>query len=171
MLAALLASSGVGDTGDDSTDVADKTLVVLGVVFDRPFILELLLVRWRVGGDVRDVSMLNGAVCISCAGDSMADEGAVVEDGSRGVIGCEPIVWLAYSIPSDGKVWLLFSRPLKSGGGPDRICIFGSMANAPVLASGEKLNEVVGLTGAKEEAPLSLMSLANDVVDCEAFCR
>ena len=70
MFAACLASSCVGETGDDSIGVFDKALTAMGVPDDRPVILELLLDRRSGGGgEVRAVLMANGCFRASVAGD------------------------------------------------------------------------------------------------------
>lgn len=63
----------------------EMALVVTGVAEDRAM-LELLLLRCSVDGDVIFVSMLKGVACNSCIGESRADEGAVEVGGCRGVI-------------------------------------------------------------------------------------
>jgi hypothetical protein len=94
VFAARRASSWEGDTGDESIDAALLVLllpvavVVADGAVERPpvFILELLLLRWRTGGDVRAVSMGDMMAFMLRAGDSRADD--VADDGGwRGVMG------------------------------------------------------------------------------------
>lgn len=62
MLAARRASSGEGETGDESRDVE---VMATGVAVDLAVILELLLLRCSIGGEVILVSRANGVMCVS----------------------------------------------------------------------------------------------------------
>jgi len=118
VFAARRASSWEGDTGDESIDAALLVLLPVAVVVaelaaERPpvFMLELLPLRWRTGGDVRAVSMGDMMTFMLRAGDSRAED--VADDGGcRGVMGSadDGACWLIASMFSDGNVLLLFSR-------------------------------------------------------------
>jgi hypothetical protein len=95
--AARLASSWVGELGEDST-----ALDSIGVVVVLPPRLLLLRLWCSVGEMV--VSSPNVGAAISCAGDSKADDGAVAEALYLGVGGSD--CWLN-SKSRVGNVWLL----------------------------------------------------------------
>lgn len=87
MSAALLASSCVGEFGDDPIGVPET----MPEVVDRPVRLPLLLTWCNAGGERAESSAKEG-VAISWVGDSNADDGAVPDAlyfGVNGSLGCD----------------------------------------------------------------------------------
>lgn len=146
--AARLASSCVGEPGDDATAPGR-----IGVLVDLPPRLLLLRLWCRVGETV--VSIPNGGPVISLAGDSSAEEGAVAELLYLGVGGSVACCW-ANSMSSVGNVWLLGRWK------------FGA-SNIPLFGSGENVNCEMGLNAPPEklEADGSVTAEFNDVVLCD----
>lgn len=163
--AALLASSWVGELGDEPSVVPDTAPAPEQL--DRPVRL-LLLLTWCSGvGDMAESNPPKGGAGSSWAGDSRADGGAVPDWLYFGVSGSLDCGWLIYSrCPRSGTVWLRGRWKLAFPG-------WFRSPNMPEFGSGEKLNCEVGLKAPAEYVELggSVTALERDVVLCECGCR
>lgn len=140
MSRARLASSGVGELGDEP--IGDWTPVI--GVLDDGGAMEPLLLLWCRGGDETAESIPKGCA-FSWIGESSAEDGAVtgMYFGVRGSVTCAANVG---SMPSIGNVWLRGRWKVFPGGGR-RACCEGS--HDAELLSGEKANGVVGLVASE----------------------
>lgn len=127
------------------------------------------------------LSMANGSACNSCAGETRADDGAVVAEDdaavwNRGVVGSPAVelelgwllFWFTKSRSSVGNVWLLGRWKLEPAPLlllPPLSCMLRVWSaggrKVPTFGSGEKVNGAVGLRGAaaleeKEDDPASV---------------
>src|SRR3569833_764873 len=161
--AARLASSCVGDVGEEPMGVDAMVFPDIGGRFRRAAMLELLLLCRR-RGEAMALSMLKGGADISFMGDSSADDGAVDETWYLGVSASGACGGFMYSRSSVGSVWLRGLWKLELPGGMCRLWSVGR--NPPTLGSGEKVKGAVGLSALpeKDEAAKTVNALERDVV-------